>query len=354
MNPASEVKARYSVLELYQRFYPDLASSRRGRTGKCPFHDDSSPSMLIDEEGFRCMGCGRYGSVIDFVAYARNIDTREAIKFLMEGINLSVPAPVKKEPAPRKQTGMKRPWVVEKAQEMLEVSDSYFIDRRGLSIEVARKHRLGAYWQRWTCQTSNKTHHLSALRYVIPYYRQGRLVAWNARLDEEKAMSVIRSLPREDLEDILMEYGYRGDSKLIREVFGPKYFKDGPPIMFNADAVYRDGPLEVPYCLLVEGEIDCLTLESEGYTAIAAKYTHSTKMHIALQKVGLVYIIRDPDEGGERIAVETQNYLKKNGIQALILTPPWGSDVNSGPRGELKRWLRAAGVISWKKGEFII
>jgi DNA primase len=34
--------------------------------GKCPFHEDSSPSFLVDEKHYHCFGCKAHGNVIDF------------------------------------------------------------------------------------------------------------------------------------------------------------------------------------------------------------------------------------------------------------------------------------------------
>ena len=34
----------------------------------CPFHDDHTPSMKVNEDYFYCFGCGATGDVIDFTA----------------------------------------------------------------------------------------------------------------------------------------------------------------------------------------------------------------------------------------------------------------------------------------------
>lgn len=34
--------------------------------GKCPFHEDSSPSFLVDEKHYHCFGCKAHGNAIDF------------------------------------------------------------------------------------------------------------------------------------------------------------------------------------------------------------------------------------------------------------------------------------------------
>jgi DNA primase len=51
----------------------------------CPFHDDSTPSMIInatDEiETFKCFGCGAKGSVVDFIMKRRGVGLVGALEY---------------------------------------------------------------------------------------------------------------------------------------------------------------------------------------------------------------------------------------------------------------------------------
>ena len=49
----------------------------------CPFHDDHSPSMKLDER-FHCFGCAEDGDVIDFTAKFFNLTLREAAQKLID------------------------------------------------------------------------------------------------------------------------------------------------------------------------------------------------------------------------------------------------------------------------------
>ena len=42
---------------------------------RCPFHDDSTPSMKLDRR-YYCFGCGATGDVIDFVSRLRGIGSK--------------------------------------------------------------------------------------------------------------------------------------------------------------------------------------------------------------------------------------------------------------------------------------
>lgn len=55
-------------------------------TCKCPFHDDTSPSMSLNFEKsyFRCWACGARGSVIDWVMLREGFGLYEAVDYLAE------------------------------------------------------------------------------------------------------------------------------------------------------------------------------------------------------------------------------------------------------------------------------
>jgi DNA primase len=58
--------------------------------GRCPFHDDKSPSLLISPQKnlWHCLGaCQAGGSVIDWVMRAEGVSFRHAVELLHEGFS---------------------------------------------------------------------------------------------------------------------------------------------------------------------------------------------------------------------------------------------------------------------------
>ncbi len=51
---------------------------------RCPFHHEKTPSFVIykDQNSFHCFGCGKTGSVIDFVMNLYKKNFVEAVKYL--------------------------------------------------------------------------------------------------------------------------------------------------------------------------------------------------------------------------------------------------------------------------------
>ena len=48
----------------------------------CPFHNDRTPSMKLNDDYFYCFGCGIHGDVIDLVARLFNLSSYDAAKKL--------------------------------------------------------------------------------------------------------------------------------------------------------------------------------------------------------------------------------------------------------------------------------
>jgi len=86
------VRERSSLAELAGETM-ELKRSGRHLSGLCPFHTEKTPSFYIREEqnSFRCFGCGRSGSVFDFVMETRNLSFRESVYFLANRIGLKIP-----------------------------------------------------------------------------------------------------------------------------------------------------------------------------------------------------------------------------------------------------------------------
>jgi hypothetical protein len=61
----------------------------RGGMACCPFHNDRTPSMKLNEDYFYCFGCGATGDVIDFVARLFNLSPKEAAEKLAADGHLS-------------------------------------------------------------------------------------------------------------------------------------------------------------------------------------------------------------------------------------------------------------------------
>lgn len=77
---AKERAKQYPIKELY---VGQLRKSAGRLMGKCPFHQDDSPSFVIYANNtFHCFGCSANGDAIDFVRKRDNLDFKQAVKLI--------------------------------------------------------------------------------------------------------------------------------------------------------------------------------------------------------------------------------------------------------------------------------
>ena len=66
---------------------------RQGIMVCCPFHNDRTPSMKLNEDYFYCFGCGASGDVIDLVARLFNLSSYDAAKKLAADFGIAEQKP---------------------------------------------------------------------------------------------------------------------------------------------------------------------------------------------------------------------------------------------------------------------
>lgn len=80
-----EVRERTNIVEIVGQ-YVQLKKSGKNYMGLCPFHEERSPSFSVaeDKQIFHCFGCGKGGSVFNFVQEIEGISFPEAVQKIAE------------------------------------------------------------------------------------------------------------------------------------------------------------------------------------------------------------------------------------------------------------------------------
>ena len=79
MNLFENVKAVVTVRQAAEHYGLKVG---RGNMACCPFHNDHTPSMKLNEDYFYCFGCGATGDVIGLTARLFNLSNYEAAQKL--------------------------------------------------------------------------------------------------------------------------------------------------------------------------------------------------------------------------------------------------------------------------------
>ena len=90
MDLFTQVKMAVSVKEAAEYYGLEV---KRGSMVCCPFHNDRTPSMKLNEDYFYCFGCGATGDVIGLVAKLFNLSSYDAAKKLADDFGIDPDKP---------------------------------------------------------------------------------------------------------------------------------------------------------------------------------------------------------------------------------------------------------------------
>ena len=124
-------------------------------SGRCPFHEEKTPSFSVDPVGklYHCFGCGKGGDLITFVQETEGLDFVQAIEWLADRYRITLEY---EETSPQDEARRARRErllaLLEQAARFYErylweadagESVRAYLAERGLQEEVCREFRLG-------------------------------------------------------------------------------------------------------------------------------------------------------------------------------------------------------------------
>ena len=80
-----EVRQRTNIVDVVGQ-YVQLKKSGKNHMGLCPFHEERSPSFSVaeDKQIFHCFGCGKGGTVFNFLQEIEGISFPESVRRVAE------------------------------------------------------------------------------------------------------------------------------------------------------------------------------------------------------------------------------------------------------------------------------
>jgi len=340
------IKREISVQRLAEVRGVKLKRSGKELIGLCPFHKDTNPSLNIDpaQNVWHCKGCGKKGSVIDWVMLAEGISVRYALELLRRDYLPSAAGAT--EPPPKISTMPKLPPLFEPAaddQKVLAVVVDYYHEtlknstdspkakqylwHRGLqSSEMIERFRLGF---------SNRTlnYHLSKKNRVVGAEMRGRLETLGILREKTGHEHFVGSLviPILNLNgEVVQMYGRKitPRNKLRENTPEHLYLPGALRGVWNEAALIASKEI-----ILCEALIDALTFWCAGYRHVTSIYgvNNFTGEHrAAFQKHGTkrIYLAYDRDDAGEDAAQAHATELMAMGIECFRVKFPKDMDAN--------------------------
>lgn len=316
------VKQTHPIADVILAHGVELRSSGRRYLGRCPFHNDDRPSMVVypHTRSFHCFGCGSSGDVIDFVRQARDLGFREAVDYLGE-----LPPGERAEPVRTDALSQPRRLSLDDRLILTAACELYherlletphalrYLEQRQIPGWLVRQARLG-YSDGESLRPYLKRRRLSIRRAL----EMGLLYPDRRGRGEREALRGRIVIPD-------LRTGYC--AWMTGRALG-----DGAEVPYLGLALPRpllgyDGVRGRRRVFLTEGPFDWLTLLSWGLPACALLGTQPGDRTLRLlARVRSVVLVLDGDEPGRAAAASLAETL---GDRALVVELPEGvKDVN--------------------------
>ncbi|HLD56527.1 MAG TPA: CHC2 zinc finger domain-containing protein, partial [Candidatus Omnitrophota bacterium] len=88
-----QVQTLNDIVEVISGYFP-LKRAGRNFKANCPFHQEKTPSFIVnpDKQIFHCFGCGVGGDVFSFLMKYEQLTFPEALARLAERVHIELPA----------------------------------------------------------------------------------------------------------------------------------------------------------------------------------------------------------------------------------------------------------------------
>ena len=319
----------------------ELAPSGKSYKGKCPFHQEKTPSFHVYpvDQTYHCFGCGAHGSMIDFIMRQKGLSFPEAVKMLAELVGMPLPSDGQKARYTPKELHQFRVIynTLEAATDFYQKSlteDSAgfkYLQTRGVQPEIIEKFALGY------APNSFDSIKLALARVDEQVLLDCGLVT---RSDKGRSYDKFRDrvmFPIRDMRGRVIAFGGR----VVSTDQAPKYMNSPQSLIYNKSK-YLYGMYEawrsrasLGSLIVVEGYMDVITLAQHGIENVAAPLgTALTLQQIQFMlKYCSEYILCfDGDDAGATAtwrALEHGYSLLKKGQRIRVLRLPTGDDPDS-------------------------
>lgn len=331
-----EISASLDIVDVISAYTP-LRKAGKSFMGRCPYHEEKTPSFSVSQEKgvFHCFGCGKSGNMFTFVMDMENFTFFDTVKFLADKANITIE--FENEPFDPDRNKVEIYYDINKKagkyfyEKLNSREGAYakeYLNTRGLKDDTIVKFGLGyslrdkdALYREFENDYTAEDIQGSGLilqlgageirdrfrgRLMFPIFNEsGRVVGFGGRrmYDESTDEAKYINSP---------ETKIYNKSKIL---YG---------LNFAKNAIKQKG-----FVLLVEGYMDLISLFQKGIeNVVASSGTSLTQLHskILSRYTKEVVVVYDADLAGQNASRRAIELLVENDINVSILELPYGDD----------------------------
>jgi DNA primase len=324
-----------------------IALKKRGANllGRCPFHDEKSPSFTVSPAKgiYKCFGCGKAGNSVSFLMEHDQLSFADAIRKLAQKYSISLIEDniQNREEYDEKQQkkeslyavlAFAKNYFIQQLQtdEGKMIGDSYFRERSITPLAMTT-FELGYSPQGWESLVNEaKTN-----QFNLDFFVEAGLIK---KKEDGHYFDLFRHrviFPIHDLTGRVIAFGGR---QLIKDDKSPKYLNSPETEVYHKSNVLygifqaKKQIKNLNLCYLVEGYTDVVSLHQSGIeNVVASSGTSLTEGQIKLIKrfTDNVTVLYDGDAAGIKASLRGIDLLLEQGMNVRCVRFPEGEDPDS-------------------------
>jgi DNA primase len=334
-----------------------LRKSGSRYTGRCPFHDERTPSFSVNavDKLYYCFGCGAKGDVVTFVRETENLDFVGAIEWLADRFRVQLEY---EESSPAAEKARQRRDRLYRALEQATVfferhlwdTDAgapvrEYLAGRGLGDEIAREFRLGLSPGRGLAAKARET------GFTPDELRAAGLV--NQRGNDYFPFRLM--FPLADARGRVI--GFQARRLREDDPLRGKYVNSPEGELFKKSNVLyglhlaRHAIAKQDRAVVVEGNTDTIALRQAGFEpVVAAMGTALTEGHLReLDRLTRrLFLCFDADAAGQDATLRGMELAVQRGFDIRVVTLPAGQDPADAPQGFEERLEGAESYLHYR------
>ena len=344
---AQTVKQQTDIVRIVGE-YLKLRKSGANWSALCPFHKEKSGSFYLypGTASYYCFGCHEHGDVFTFVMKMETLTFPEAVRAVAGKMGIPLPAREFHSPQEAREAGLRKQLldIHEAATQFFEQSlkspeaarAREYLSGRGVTAETIAKFRIG-----YAPESFNEMRERLGKQFSEEVLRASGLFSSKEQADGSDGQMYARfrkriTFPIANEQGKTIAFTARAlDSAEVDAKAGPKYLISPETVLytkgqvlFNLDKA-KAAIREMDFALLVEGQMDCISVFMGGIAnVLATSGTAFTEHQVRLlaRFTKRVVLNFDPDQAGANAAEKTIALLVEEGFEVRVVTLPGGLD----------------------------
>tara|TARA_B100001758_G_scaffold247879_1_gene268023 strand:+ start:886 stop:2787 length:1902 start_codon:yes stop_codon:yes gene_type:complete len=337
--------------------FVDLKKAGVNYKGRCPFHDEKTPSFVVSPTKgiYKCFGCGKGGNSIMFIQEIQGASYPEALKYVAEKYHIEIIERLLTPEQASKLSAKESQFLATKfasdyfqdilwhSKEGKTIGLAYFKER-GFSEDIIKKFKLGY---------SPKKQNSFEVEAIKAGYDRTILVEASLIGENENGKSYDKFRERA----IFPIHSYSGKvigfgGRAFNAEAKSKYLNSGETLNYDKSKVLyglylsKQEISKADRCFIVEGYTDVISMHQNSIkNVVAASGTALGEHQISLIKRSTknVTLLYDSDIAGVKATIRSINLCLKAEMNVKIASFPKGEDPDSYSKklttGEFKDYL---------------